>query len=60
NRCGVLIDYSVSAFIDAINKLKDNKEKYKTMAESISLLRKKYNWENESEKLIVLYKKLLE
>jgi len=25
------------------------------MAENISLLRKKYNWENESEKLIVLY-----
>jgi len=60
NRCGVLIDYSVSTFIDAINKLKDDKEKYKTMAENISLLRKKYNWENESEKLIVLYKKLLE
>lgn len=61
NICGICIDIIEPNIIaDAVCKVIQNPVTFRTMRKNaISNIRKKYNWENEQEKLIRIYSKLM-
>jgi len=61
NNCGICIDpLNPEQIADAITYIQQNPEKAEQMGQrGLQLVKKKYNWENEKEKLVSIYSKLI-
>ena len=60
NQCGICVDpHDINSIAKAINFLFNNKDKLEIMGKNgRKAIKNKFNWENESKKLIEIYEKL--